>query len=243
MLIAVSGNTARPRLPAPYSQAVADHHAAAGALGVLQKAAGCSPRCHCLLIGRGKTAPDRPRWQGDSMAVSRPRCCQLAVQGERLNSRRPRHRPRCERRDGEVLLRADVLGHRLIDVETAHMIRAADLELELRDGDWVLAGVDTHRTPARLLRFLRLGTSGQEEHSFRDWARFEPLIGHTRSAGLRGPFARIRRLKPAQIADLLEDASKAEEAEILKHVHADPELEADVFEELDRSEEHTSELQ
>jgi hypothetical protein len=50
---------------------------------------------------------------------------------------------------------------------------------------------------------------------------------------LRGPFARIRRLKPAQIADLLEEASKAEETEILGQVHADPQLEADVFEELD----------
>jgi len=50
---------------------------------------------------------------------------------------------------------------------------------------------------------------------------------------LRGPFGRIRRLKAAQIADLLEAASKAEETEILSQVHADPELEADVFEELD----------
>ncbi len=67
----------------------------------------------------------------------------------------------------------------------------------------------------------------------RAWSKFEPLIGHTGSALLRGPFARIRRLKPAQIADLLEDASKEEETEILGQVHADPELEADVFEELD----------
>jgi Mg/Co/Ni transporter MgtE len=43
----------------------------------------------------------------------------------------------------------------------------------------------------------------------------------------------VRRLKPAQIADLLEQASKNEETEILGRVHADPELEADVFEELD----------
>src|ERR1700694_6334396 len=63
--------------------------------------------------------------------------------------------------------------------------------------------------------------------------KFEPLIGHSGSAVLRGPVARIRRLKPAQIADLLEEASKEEETEILRHVHADPELEADVFEELD----------
>ena len=50
---------------------------------------------------------------------------------------------------------------------------------------------------------------------------------------LRGPFARIRRLKPAQIADLLESASAEEETEILGRVRADPQLEADVFEELD----------
>ena len=137
-----------------------------------------------------------------------------------------------ERQEGEVLLRADVLGHRLIDVQNARLVRAADLELA-RDGDeWVLAGVDTRRRPRRLFGLLAPeapdGTS-----AFRDWHDFESLIGHEGSALLRGPFGRIRRLKPAQIADLLEEASKEEETEILGRVHADPELEADVFEELD----------
>jgi CBS domain-containing protein len=136
-----------------------------------------------------------------------------------------------ERRHGEVLLRADVLGHRLIDVPSAHLVRAADLELQSQDQDWVLGGVDTHRRSRGLLRLLSPADSGPRE--FEDWANFEPLIGHASSALLRGPFGRIRRLKPAQIADLLEEASKAEETEILGQVHADPELEADVFEELD----------
>lgn len=136
-----------------------------------------------------------------------------------------------ERRHGEVLLRADVLGHRLIDVQAAHLIKAADLQLRNQGGQWVLAGVDTHRRPRGLSRLL--GPAQPGGHEFADWANYEPLIGHARSALLRGPFARIRRLKPAQIADLLEEASKAEESEILSQVHADPELEADVFEELD----------
>jgi hypothetical protein len=131
-----------------------------------------------------------------------------------------------ERRDGEVLLRADVLGHRLIDVASAHLIRAGDLELARREGAWVVTGVDRHRR-----RGLRAPAA--RPHKYRAWATFEPLIGHSGTALLRGPFGRIRRLKPAQIADLLEDASKAEETEILGLVHADPELEADVFEELD----------
>ena len=145
---------------------------------------------------------------------------------------------RFERRDGEVLLRRDVLGHRLIDVPSAHLIRANDLELRQQwapDGreEWVLAGVDTRRRPGWLRRLAGRGGEVQAGRAFRDWSRFEPLIGHASSAGLRGPLARIRRLKPAQIADLLEDASKDEQSEILGRVHADPELEADVFEELD----------
>jgi CBS domain-containing protein len=137
-----------------------------------------------------------------------------------------------ERREGEVLLRADVLGHRLIDVQNARLVRAADLELSKDDGEWVLSGVDTRRRPRRLFGLLGPGNT-EDDPVFRDWRDFESLIGHESSALLRGPFARIRRLKPAQIADLLEDASKEEETEILGHVHADPELEADVFEELD----------
>src|ERR1700678_82860 len=102
-----------------------------------------------------------------------------------------------ERREGEVLLRADVLGHRLIDVQNARLVRAADLELARVDGEWVLSGVDTRRRPRRLFG-LSAAENQDDGHVFRDWHDFESLIGHQDSALLRGPFARIRRLKPAQ---------------------------------------------
>jgi CBS domain-containing protein len=160
----------------------------------------------------------------------------------RLSSARLSLRP-FERRDGEVLLRADVLGHRLIDVAGARLVRAADLELAWDAGEWVVARIDTrrprrsprgspHRSPQRgPHRSPQRGP--QEPGTARDWHDFEWLIGHAGSAPLRGPVARIRRLKPAQIADLLESASREEETEILGRVRVDPELEADVFEELD----------
>jgi CBS domain-containing protein/sporulation protein YlmC with PRC-barrel domain len=135
-----------------------------------------------------------------------------------------------ERRDGEVLLRADVLGHRLIDVANARLVRASDVELVFgEDGQWRVSAIDTQRHR----RFLGLFGGRSEEHASQDWKAFEPLIGHARSAVLRSAVARVRGLKPAQIADLLEEASSDEGAEILRHVHEDPELEADVFEELD----------
>jgi len=133
-----------------------------------------------------------------------------------------------ERRDGEVLLREDILGHRLIDVAEAKLVRAYDVELQADGTRWVLARLDTRR-PARWFGLLRQSAG----HASRDWKAFEPLIGHTASAGARGSSARLGRLKPAQIADLIEDAHHGEDAEILDQVHADPELEADVFEELD----------
>src|SRR5271169_3569939 len=124
-----------------------------------------------------------------------------------------------ERRDGEVLLRADVLGHRLIDVQNARLVRAADLQLYRDDGEWVLSGVDTRPRARRLFGLLGPGRPADEGGvDFRDWHDFEWLIGHTGSELHRGPFARVRRLKPAQIADLLEEASKNEETEILDRV-------------------------
>ena len=145
-----------------------------------------------------------------------------------------------ERREGEVLLRADILGHRLIDIPRARLVRAYDLELLDTTDGWVLAGVDTRKTNWwRRIRGRNQLPSDQHdegepvESGCRDWKAFEALIGHEPSVLLRTPTGRLRRLKPAQIADLLEQASRAEQTELLDQVHADPELEADVFEELD----------
>jgi hypothetical protein len=132
-----------------------------------------------------------------------------------------------ERREGEVLLCGDVLGHRLIDIVRARLVRARDLRLCRGDGGWVVDAVDT-RWHRRQLPWAR-----PARHNPRDWQEFEPLVGHDRTAVARARLNRVRRLKPAQIADLLEDASAAEGTEIMGQVHADPELEADVFEELD----------
>ena len=152
-----------------------------------------------------------------------------------------------ERRDGEVLLREDILGHRLIDIPRAKLVRARDLELAHTGTDWVLAGVDTRTHPwwRRWWRGVprrsshphhqQLGDTSAHEHGrgCRDWKAFEALIGHEPTVLLRGRNGRLRRLKPPQIADLLEEASRNEQTELLAQVHTDPELEADVFEELE----------
>lgn len=133
-----------------------------------------------------------------------------------------------ERREGEFLLRADVLDHRFIDVPNAELVHAYDIELEDSGQGWVLARLDTRRPP-RLFGLIK----SPGGHAARDWKAFEPMIGHGQSMLVRRVAGRVHTMRPAQIADLIEDANTAEGGEILERVHTDPELEADVFEELD----------
>lgn len=133
------------------------------------------------------------------------------------------------RRAGEVLLRADILGHRLIDVDRALLVRAFDVQIAVRGKNWIVTALDVHRRGiARLSRHAG--------HPVRDWMSFEALIGHAPTALARSAGGRVKDLKAAQIADLIEDASPEEQDELLATVHTEPELEADVFEELEDDE-------
>lgn len=135
------------------------------------------------------------------------------------------------RREGEVLLKGAVLGHRLIDVDNARLVRAYDVAIDAVPGGWLAAGLDVHARPWYARPFASRG--GHGDHAYRDWKAFEPLIGHEPSAEVRSRFERLRGLKPAEIADLIEDASSQERDDLFDHLHTDPELEADVIEELD----------
>jgi CBS domain-containing protein len=139
-----------------------------------------------------------------------------------------------ERRPGEVLLRKDVLDRSLINVATARLIRAREVELVREDDAWRVAGVDPSLRP-RLWRFLPRRFRGHEtEHKqFVPWRDIEPFVAHVPTSRLKLAARRIMRLHPAQIADLVEAASHEEGEEILEAVGEDKELEADVFEELD----------
>ncbi len=139
-----------------------------------------------------------------------------------------------ERRPGEVLLRGDVLDRDLINVATARLIRAHEVELVCQDGAWRVEGVDASLRP-RLFRLLPRKFRGHDsEHKqFVPWSDVEPFLGHVPTSRLKLANRRLRRLHPAQIADLVEAASHEEGEEILQAVGEDKDFEADVFEELD----------
>ncbi|HEV7132963.1 MAG TPA: CBS domain-containing protein [Gaiellaceae bacterium] len=139
------------------------------------------------------------------------------------------------RRQGEVLLKKDVLDRQLINVDGARLVRANEIELARLDGWYRVVGVDIgmrglvrRLVPRRLAG--RIAAAG-----FLDWASVEPFTGHVPTVRLRVPHPKLARLHPAQLADLVEAASHREGEEIIAAVASDPELEADVFEELEES--------
>jgi MgtE intracellular N domain/CBS domain len=141
---------------------------------------------------------------------------------------------RFERRPEEVLLGRDVLDRQLINLEGARLVRANEIELANLAGAWRVVGVDTG--PRGGLRRLLPKPLGERiaTGEFLDWASVEPFVGHVPTLRLRLPHPKLAKLHPAQIADLVEAASRRQGEEIIQAVGADDrELEADVFEELD----------
>ena len=157
----------------------------------------------------------------------------LAADGARLSTTKV-NLAQFERRPNELLLRADVLGHSVINVNTARLVTAGEVELVCVEEVWRVAGIDTSLA-ARLRRHLprALRSSRTSDESFVPWDQLEPFVGHVPTARLRLRHRRLAHLHPSQIADLVEAASHDEGEEILAAVGQDKELEADVFEELD----------
>jgi CBS domain-containing protein len=147
---------------------------------------------------------------------------------------------RFDRRPGELLLAQDLLARHLINLVGGRLIRANEIELANEGGTWMVVGVDPTTKPVlrRLLpRSLRRRV---KPGGLVDWESIEPFVGHVPTARLRIPYRKLAKLHPAQIADLVEQASHEEGEEIINAVGADRELEADVFEELD--DEHQAEF-
>lgn len=131
-----------------------------------------------------------------------------------------------ERRDSELLLKQDILGHRLIDIARSALVRAYDVRFSSTAEGWSASALDVHKH-----RWFQFGA--HESHPARDWHGFLLLVGDQKTSDGKFASSRIQRLKPAQIADMIESASAQEQTLLLAQVHTDPELEADVFEELD----------
>jgi hypothetical protein len=146
-----------------------------------------------------------------------------------------------ERRPDEVMLGRDVIDHQLVDVDGVQVIRAADLYLA-----WV--PTPTAPTP-RVLRLVGVDVSAQTllrrlgpkrwrrrptPEKVIDWAAIQPFAGEVQHVPLRASNEGLRRLRPGELADLLEDLGRPGRQELLANL--EPEAAADALEEMDPDE-------
>lgn len=137
-----------------------------------------------------------------------------------------------ERRPQEILIERDLLNHHLIWAKSKlrpRLVTAKDVGFGRQGAFWRAISIDV--ATAHRSRWLKAKRSARD-HSLVDWLDLVPLVGHVPSARKRLELRSIRKLHPAQLADLLEEASEVEGQEILGALQADPEFEADVVEEL-----------
>jgi len=139
-----------------------------------------------------------------------------------------------QRRPGEVLLTKDVLDHQLVDVDGVQVIRAADLFLARVGDDLRLVGVDVSvRSLARRLGPRRWRSRPTPEQVI-DWAAIQPFGSEVAQVRLRTSHDGLRRLRPGELADLLEDLGRPARQELLANL--EPDTVADALEEMDPEE-------
>jgi hypothetical protein len=139
-------------------------------------------------------------------------------------------------RNGEVRLIQEVLDHQLIDVDGARVVRASDLYIAQLGGQVRLVGVEVGiRSLFRRLGPRKLRTKPVPEQVI-DWATVQSFGGQgTRSdLTLSARRGELRRLRPGELADLLEDLGRDERRELLTVLPA--EQAADAIEEMEPSE-------
>jgi CBS domain-containing protein len=145
---------------------------------------------------------------------------------------------RFRRRQGEILLRRDVMDRQIIDVQGRRVVRTNDLQLALVEGACHLVGVDV--SLQGLLRRLGPPGFGQRLVPRRliDWSSVEYVASEGASVHLNVTHDRLARLHPADLARIIEDLSVRDGAEILDSL--DDARAADTLEEMD--EEHQARI-
>jgi CBS domain-containing protein/sporulation protein YlmC with PRC-barrel domain len=138
-------------------------------------------------------------------------------------------------RPGEVELARDVIDHQLVDTDGARVIRASDLYVARVAGVVQLVGVDVGFNS--LLR--RLGParfrSRPTPDKVIDWASITSFGSQQGPGGmLRASEHGLQRLRPGELADLLEDLGRTERRDLLAQLT--PAQAADALEEMQEEE-------
>jgi CBS domain-containing protein len=139
-----------------------------------------------------------------------------------------------ERRPDEVALQTDVVDHQMVDVDGVRVFRAADLYLTRLGGQHVLVGADVGLgTLVRRLGPARWRARPTPERVI-DWAAIRPFGEPGGPVQVNQTRQELGRLRPGELADLLEDLGRRQREELLDALDTD--AAADALEEMEGDE-------
>lgn len=169
------------------------------------------------------------RYRRRDFFVSRWRIRELNERGVRLNTEILDLRP-FERRDGEVLLRSDVLDKQLIDVNGKRVVRVNDVQIINVADDWRVTGADVSLQGL----WRRLAPSGfagtRKPVEVIDWSNVGYLATDAATVQLKSSSDKLARLHPVEIARLAEALSYHHGSEVVESL--DDETAAETLEEM-----------
>ncbi len=133
------------------------------------------------------------------------------------------------RRDGEILLRKDVLDHQIIDISGRRIVRVNDVQVLRVERTYRLVGVDV--SPQALLRRMGPRTLSHRIVGRRiiDWQEAQYLASEA-PVRLKVSYDRLSELNPVDLARIVDALSYRESAEIVAAL--DDETAAEMLEEV-----------
>ena len=139
-----------------------------------------------------------------------------------------------QRRTGESLLDGDVLDHQIVDVNGLRVVRTSDLYLAPLDKEIRLVGVDV--SFRSFIRRIFPGVFGRRPGVDKviDWASVASLADNGGVVRTTATREALSRLRPADIADIIEDLEGREQSALIELL--DPDLAADALEEMEDDE-------
>jgi len=135
------------------------------------------------------------------------------------------------RREGEFLADEDMLDHQLLDIDGARVVRASDLYITQTGRTWYLVAVDV--SFRSFLRRLLPGSAGRTPTPEKvvDWSGIQSFGRPGEPARLSKENKGLHKLRPAELADLIEDLGQRERQLLIEML--DPEVAADAMEEME----------
>ena len=139
-----------------------------------------------------------------------------------------------QQRESEVRLYDDVIDHQMVDVDGVRVFRAADLYLAQVGSGFRLVGADVgFGTLLRRLGPARWRARPRPDQVI-DWAAIQPFSDPGGPVRMTRANNELRRLRPGELADLLEELGRSQRQELLAAL--DAETAADALEEMEPEE-------